>query len=168
MIDLSQIHRIQQSKLGCKVEHGLILEECGCIDRGSDEELAMLDRNVHYMNSRLHKFAADWRTKLAAEGRTDLAIVSQAGFEGIGKTLDSSFLSKLDCFHPSAQAHQSLAIGLWNSMLCTEDRGDRCGLVFNPDMAPVCPTEKSVFYTGADVIPGPPNEAWARAYDVLV
>jgi phospholipase B1 len=167
MIDLSNIHRIQQSKLGCKIEHGLVLEECGCIDRGTDEELAMLDRNVHYMNSRMHKFAADWRAKLAAQGRTDLAIVSQAGFEGIGPTLDSSFLSKLDCFHPSAQAHQSLAIGLWNSMLCTDDRVNRCGIVFTPDMPALCPNETTYFYTGPDVVPNPPLEAWSAQATVV-
>ena len=30
-------------------------------------------------------------------------------------------------FHPSARAHQALAVGLWDSMLCTDDRVNRCG-----------------------------------------
>jgi len=166
MLDLSNIHRIQKSKAYCSIEHKFLLKECGCIDRGTPSELQMLDENIHFMNNRLHKFAADWRVKLKQQNRTDIAIISQPAFEGIGKTLDSTFLSRLDCFHPAAKAHQSLGIGLWNSMLCTEDRKNRCGIVFKPDMAPTCPTEKSVFYTGPDVIPGPPNEFWAAPDDV--
>lgn len=169
MLDLSQIHRIQQSKIGCKIEHQLILKECGCIDRGDPTELATLDRNIHFMNNRLHQFATEWREKLQEQGREDIAIVVQSGFEGIGETLDNTFLSSLDCFHPSALAHQSLGVGLWNSMLCgqgptaVEDRHNRCGIVFTPDMKPICPTKDSVFYTGPDVIPVPPLEQWAAA-----
>merc|ERR1712217_175398 len=117
---------------------------------------------------RLHQFAADWREKLHFEGRNDIAIVAQTGIEGIGKSLDWTFLSRLDCFHPSAQAHQSLAIALWNSMLCTHNREGRCGMVFANDMHPVCPTEDSVFYTGPDVIPGPPEENWRPRSSSLV
>merc|ERR1711862_698294 len=40
MLDMSHIHRIQQSSLKCKVEHEFILKECGCIDRGNPTELA--------------------------------------------------------------------------------------------------------------------------------
>lgn len=168
MLDLSQIHRIQQSRVGCKIEHEKILEECGCIDRGNPDELAMLDRNIHYMNNRFHKFAADWRAKLADQGRKDLAIVVQAGHEGIGKTLDWHFLSRLDCFHPSAEAHEAMAIGLWNSMLCTNDRKNRCGIEFSPTMPVLCPNETSFFYTGPDVVPNPPLEAWSDAWAVAV
>lgn len=159
MLDLSHIHRIQQSTEKCKIEHQYILKECGCIDRGNHEELAMLDQNIHYMNTRFHKFAADWREKLQVQGRSDIAIVAQPFFEGIGETLDYTFLSRLDCFHPSASAHEDLAIGLWNAMLCNKGREQRCGVVFTPDMPAICPTETSYFYTGPDVIPGPPNVA---------
>jgi len=168
MIDLDQIHRIQQSKVGCKFEHGVILEECGCIDRGNEDELAMLNSNIHYMNARFHKFAADWRVKLANQGRSDLAFVSQPFTEGIGKSLDYHFLSRLDCFHPSAEAHETLAVGLWNSMLCDGDRENRCGVEFGPNMPVMCPTETSFFFTGLDVVPKPPLEAWSDAWSVAV
>jgi len=168
MLDLAEIHRIQQTKAYCAVIHGTFLKECGCIDKGTPTQLAMLDTNIHYMNKRLHKFAADWRIKLQQQGRTDIAIVNQPGFEGIGKSFDITFLSKLDCFHPSTKAHQSLGIGMWNSMLCTDSRATRCGQVFGPDMAPVCPNSTSTFYTGPDVIPGPPNEQWAPPAGIVV
>jgi len=152
MLDLSHIHRIQQSKTGCTFEHEHILEEGGCIDRGTDDQLAQLDENVHFVNKRMRKFAADWQAKLQQMGRTDIAVVAQPFLEGVGPQLDWQFLSKLDCFHPSAVAHEDLAIGLWNSMLCTDDRASQCGQTFTPGMPVVCPTESSVFYTGPGVL----------------
>ena len=89
-----------------------VAQECGCIDRGNATELANLDMNVHTMNDGLHGLAAKWRDTLAADGREDMAVVVQSFQEGIGATLDPSFLNKLDCFHPSTVAHEDLAIGL--------------------------------------------------------
>lgn len=104
-LDLSNIARIQRSNPFCTVEHR-ILNECGCIDRGNATQLQWLDKNVHTMNARLHTIAAQWYTTLQQQGRSDMAVVVQGYQEGIGATLDRSFLSKLDCFHPSAIAHQ--------------------------------------------------------------
>jgi len=65
-----------------------------------------------------------------------MAVVEQSYQEGIGATLDISFLNKLDCFHPSELGHEDLAIGLWNSMLC-HSRADRCSEVFSR-CVPLC------------------------------
>ena len=114
--------------------------------------------NVHTMNLALHQLAAKWHSELhhPTTGRSDMAVVVQSFQEGIGSTLDTSFLNRLDCFHPSTVAHEDLAIGLWNSMLCTDGRQQRCGEVFTPDIAVTCPTVDSTFYTGPDVVPDPP------------
>ena len=153
-LDLSNIARIQRDHALCSIEHKFILKECGCIDRGNSTELAHLDVAVHTFNTRLHQIAASWGSKLKAMNRDgDVAIVTQPFMEGIGKDLDLSFLNTLDCFHPSAKAHQDLAIGLWNSMLCTKDRRNECGIPWTPDLPVVCPDEHSVFYTGPDVVP---------------
>ena len=50
---LSNIHLIQQSKAGCTFEHEQIIHEGGCIDRGTDDQLAMLDENIHFVNARV-------------------------------------------------------------------------------------------------------------------
>jgi hypothetical protein len=146
-LDLSNIARIQRAHVGCRIEHKII-DECGCIDRGNATQLVWLDKNVHSMNAKLHEIAANWYTALKQQGRTDMAVVVQGFQEGIGATLDLSFLSLLDCFHPSALAHQELAIGLWDSMLCTTDRVNRCGVHFDANLPATCPTVDSVFYTG--------------------
>ena len=150
-LDLSQVHRIQQeSGEFCKFEHKVILRECGCIDRGNPQELKQLDENVHTLNNELHKLAAKWYKKLQDEGRTDMAVTVQGFQEGVGKQLDKEFLNALDCFHPSSKGHETLAIGLWNSMLCANDRQGDCGKPFMPDLVPTCPTVNSTLYVGPD------------------
>ena len=155
-LDLSNIARIQKTKAGCAIEHR-ILNECGCIDRGNATQLAMLDTNVAAMNAKLHGLAQRWRAKLLREDRWDMAVVVQPFQERLGASLDWHWLNTLDCFHPSELGHETLAIGLWNSMLCdAEGRKTRCGATLNASMAPHCPTPESVFYTGPDVVPSLP------------
>jgi len=154
-LDLSNVARLQRGSAWCKTEHE-ILHECGCIDKGNATQLQWLDKNVHAFNDKLHQIAASWYQKLQAQGRTDMAVQLQAYQEGIGPTLDLSFLNLLDCFHPSAEAHEDLAIGLWDSMLCINNRVGRCGMHFSKQLPVTCPNVNSVFYVGPDVIPGPP------------
>lgn len=71
--DLSYIHKAQQSTLYCRELHDKWLRECGCIDRGTDEQLEMLDHNVHVGNEELHKLAKKWYDTLQSQGRNDLA-----------------------------------------------------------------------------------------------
>lgn len=93
-LDLSNVARLQRSHPKCNIEHKVI-DECGCIDRGNATQLQWLDINVHAFNARLHALAAEWHTKLQTQGRTDMAVVVQPYQEGIGRTLDISFLNGL-------------------------------------------------------------------------
>jgi hypothetical protein len=124
-LDLSNIARLQRTSVKCAIEHKIVLEECGCIDRGNKTQLAMLDVNVHTMNTELHKLAQNWRTKLQGENRTDMAVVVQSFQEGIGKTLDLSFLNALDCFHPSG-THAGIA----TEQIRVTGTGNRCCVGF--------------------------------------
>ena len=58
-------------------------------------------------------------------------------------------LQGLDCFHPSLTAHQDLAIGLWNDLICTKD--PKTGVCprqpFAPLMNVTCATPDSVLVT---------------------
>jgi hypothetical protein len=154
-LDLSNVHRVQQMYGFCKFEHEKVLTECGCVDKGNATELALLDQNIHVVNAELHRIAQKYHDEFKASGRKDVAIVMQGFQEGIGAEIDKHFFSELDCFHPSSAAHQDLAVGLWNSMLCTDDRAHLCGHMFEQNQSPLCPTKDSRFYTGPDVIPVP-------------
>ena len=146
-LDLSHIHRLQRTKLGCTIEHKFV-HECGCVGQGNTSELRLLDANVHTMNAALRQLAIAWQARLQAQGRSDMAVVYQNFMEGIGAQLDISFLSRLDCFHPSTVGHEDLAIGLWNGLLCSDDRAHMCGRPFRPNLAPFCPTVDTVLYAG--------------------
>lgn len=146
-LNISHVAKFNSSSPLCQVL-GRQLHECPCLNKGTDFALSMLDRNIFAFNRRLHRFAADWRTNLT--NRSDVAIVVQPFLEGFGADLKKDFLSTFDCFHPSITAHQDLAIGLWNSMLCTGDRKTLCGKGFAPGANATCPTKDSAFYTGND------------------
>merc|ERR1712232_790156 len=146
-LNISHVAPLQRNNPQCSFI-GNQFKECPCFSPGTPSTLELLDQNIHTMNKRLHKFAADWRSTLAK--RSDIAIVVQPFLEGFGAGLDKSFFSTLDCFHPSASAHQDLAIGLWNSMLCIKDRNNQCGRTFKPNVKAVCPTVNSVLFSGAE------------------
>ena len=117
----------------------------------------MMDHNIQVMNNELHKLAAKWYTKLQDLGRSDVAIQMQPFQYGIGPLLTIDFVDALECFHPSALGHSIIATSLWNSMLCTDDRENRCGEQFSLHMVAKCPTAESVFYVGPDVVPVVPD-----------
>jgi len=157
-LDLSRIAKVQRHYTLCKLEHKYLLNECGCIDKGNTSQLKQLDENVHMLNGKLHEIASKWQAKLAQEGRFDAAVVVQPFMENLQVPIDLNFLNHLDCFHPSALGHQALAAGLWNSMLCTDDRAGRCGQKFSEHGKPVCPDSESFFYAGKDVVPTAPPQ----------
>lgn len=59
-------------------------------------------------------------------------------------TISSSFISRLDCFHPSKPGQEALATALWNSML-TPAAKKKTSL--NMSDVPICPTQDSLIYT---------------------
>lgn len=153
-LDLSYIHKAQQSTPYCKELHKY-LHEGSCIDKPgvTDAELELLDHNIHMMNGMLHKLASKWYQTLQDQNRKDIAIQMQPFQIDIGPKVNIDFFDSLECFHPSALGQSLLATGLWNSMLCTNDREGRCDDDFNMHMVARCPTAESVFYVGPDVIP---------------
>lgn len=157
-LDLSRIADVQRHYTLCKLEHKYLLNECGCIDKGNKTQLQQLDENIHTVNAKLHELAATWYEKLRSQGRTDVAIVVQPFQENLKVPIDLNFLNHLDCFHPSSLGHQSLAVGLWNSMLCTDDRAGRCGDKFDEHWIARCADEETFFYTGPDVVPTAPPQ----------
>jgi len=58
--------------------------------------------------------------------------------------LPTSFLSRLDCFHPSRLGQEALAIALWNSMLTPAAYKQS---YLNMSDTPICPTASTLLYT---------------------
>jgi len=150
---LSAVARVQRANTECTIEHKYLIDECGCIDRGNSTELDVLDHNVDAMNTALNEMARKWRSKLAAEGRNDVTVVYHEGATRIGPQMQRRHLSALDCFHPSAEAHQSLAVMLWDSLVCDGPRNSSslCGATLKIDDPEVlCPLASTTLFVPSD------------------
>lgn len=104
-LNLSDVHRLQQTTLYCKELHAKVLDECGCLDRANPDQLQMIDHNVHLANAELHKLAQKHQTSLSESNRIDMAVVVQPFLENTGPEIGIEFLNDLDCFHPSTTGH---------------------------------------------------------------
>lgn len=77
-----------------------------------------------------------------APRRSDFAVVLQPVLSQ-GKVPDVTYLSDLDCFHPSKYGQRSLAIGVWNCMLLPKAQKP---ISWSPVMLfPLCPDDSTVF-----------------------
>merc|ERR1712137_369599 len=88
-------HPAEQNWLPFEHEH--ILEEGGCIDRGTDNELAQLDENVHFVNKRVRKFAADWQAKLLLPTKISQSAFGTACFAQMTVHRNAARLSHQAC-----------------------------------------------------------------------
>jgi len=85
--------------------------ECPCLDSGKASDRASMDLYTVAFNQRLENMATQWQQK----NLTDF-YVSYQPFLG-GLTIPNmTFLSPLDCFHPSWEAHRAFATTMWNSL----------------------------------------------------
>jgi len=147
LFSIASVRRVIQNETGilpCTTE-ARWLDECDCIDRPqagsknvSEAQLKRLDMATALLNTEISRLAAKWN-----HVRPDFAVVAPSMWAG-QPIPNFDFLSKLDCFHPSSLAHNTMAITLWNSML----QGPRQPAPINATEVPVCPNATSVFYSG--------------------
>jgi len=144
MFQLSSVPEVRRGHLYCSARKALI-DECNCIDRSAsgngnvtDAQLANLSATVEEFNDRIHQVALDFLSP-----RPDFAVVEASAARG-QPIPNFSFLSDLDCFHPSAEAHETMATSLWNSLFSDQ----REPVPLNALDALFCPTPKTVLYTG--------------------
>jgi len=152
VVSLFQLASVPQARHGhpwCSLRKTLI-DECNCIDRSasgtgnvSDVQLARLSATVSEFNERIRSVALDFSSP-----RPDFAVVEATAVRE-DSVPNFSFLSDLDCFHPSAEAHQILATYLWNGLF-SDDRAPR---PLDAADGPFCPTPKTVLYTASKTTP---------------
>jgi len=142
IFSLGSVKRARASHSWCDLRPKLLVE-CNCLDRSvsgedyiSDKQLDRLDDTVAAFNSRLHIVAQDFNLQ-----RPDFTVIEAVAGQNQA-TPDVSYLSKLDCFHPSAKAHATLARTLWNNLFETH----RVPLAFNHSVPVFCPNAQSVIY----------------------
>jgi len=116
--------------------------ECDCIfqpENGFIRET--IDAAVAEFNARAQIVASYYQRK----AYDNFAVVFQPfATNTYISELPTTFLSHLDCFHPSKTGMQAMAVALWNNML-TPSISKQTNLVMTD--APICPTPDTLLYT---------------------
>jgi len=94
----------------CKVEHLITRKEVPCAF-GSEAEGIAMDTIIQEDNAQLYTLQDMYRAK----GLKDFAVVVQPFFQDF-LIPDWTYLSRVDCFHPSRKAHQNVARALWQNL----------------------------------------------------
>jgi len=114
IFNISGVWDVAQKDLYCKSLWAIIKKECSCLQDGKAEDRHAMDLGSVGLNQVMFKVAAEY----AAKNSTSFYVVVQPGLSGVRiPDFGRSFLSSLDCFHPSLAADQAFAYQLWNNMM---------------------------------------------------
>ena len=138
MFNISVVYNLTRGSSYCADVH-FIWPECWCLYEGSDEDRLWLDELLQEFNKRIFGIQREWQVK----NLTEFAFVVQP-FTMYLVVPDLSYLSNLDCFHPSLLANQKMAIAGWNSIITPASKKKHS---FNPDDNVICPTPDTLLYT---------------------
>jgi len=124
-----------------------VVNECNCLDRlaggksgaADQKQLLAFEATTEDLNNRIHKLSLEFNLQ-----RSDFAVINAVSTKGQAIP-DISYLSGLDCFHPSAKAHGAVARALWNSLF----QMDRVPAPLNASASLFCPTEETVIHVGS-------------------
>lgn len=140
LMPLSALAKLTHASTDCTFEHSF-LHECHCVFKGNSTDWAEMDTYTDGYNAAIHKLAA----KYNAMDDTHAYVVQPFLEKSI--IPDLSYVSTLDCFHPSLKAHSDMGTLLWNQMLLPAANKTSGGLPSGQwFQEPVCPGD-GVFYS---------------------
>ena len=111
IFNLSSVYEVSKGSPYCKNVHGDFPLECEC-DFSTAAHRALADDMASKFRTQIGISVNKAKTK----SRQDWTVVLQPILSQ-GKIPDITYLSDLDCFHPSAYGQRALAIAVWNCML---------------------------------------------------
>ncbi|KNC96197.1 uncharacterized protein SPPG_08351 [Spizellomyces punctatus DAOM BR117] len=121
---VSQVWDITKDIPYCKTIRAFGLSMvCPCGFLGGDTFIGvggrqMMDNAADTWNARLMKIAADYKGKY-----NDFAVVVDPATGGTPvKSFGQDFISNIDCFHPSVNAHQFIAKSVWNNLFLPSNK----------------------------------------------
>ena len=135
---LGQIYNLTRPYIWCDTVHS-VFSECACMFSQEEIDRQNMDLVGTQYNTKMKDLSAWWNS----QGISDFAVVVQPGNIGF-KVPDISFVSTLDCFHPSLEAHEMLGVGLWNQML--QPMSQKTSPWVLPQ-TPVCPVNDAKFFS---------------------
>lgn len=145
LLRVSDVYNITLHSEYCRSMHESIFKfECSCAFANSSlgrEQREKMDELTDQYNLALQQVVDE----ISAVPSNDFAAVIQPGFTRPDLDLfPVSFLSTIDCFHPSLAAHQAMAKVLWNNMLAPQKEK---GTTFDYMKPYTCPTEDTILAT---------------------
>jgi phospholipase B1 len=140
MFNMSHLYNLTKNSSYCSDLHWAFLE-CDCLYSEDPADRVYLDEVLAQYREVTFKAVDDW---YAEKGNlTDFALVIQPFSVGLILP-DITYLSDLDCFHPSLLAHQKVAIAGWNNMITPAAKKKR---YFEPSDPILCPDKDTKLYT---------------------
>ncbi len=114
IFNIGQVHGIAEQSEYCRfMWKDIVKTECMCLQG----EATQADRDA--MDARAAVFREivfDAAAKWSSLNNPNFTVVAQPFTANL--TIPSlSFISEMDCFHPSALANQGMSVGLWNNMM---------------------------------------------------
>ena len=145
LMRVSTVYNVTLKSEYCRTMHESIFKwECSCAFSDTPEGRAQrvrMDNLTDMYNLALEEVVAE-TSKVPSN---TFAAVIQPGFtEPAHERFPITFLSTIDCFHPSLAAHQAMAKVIWNNMLAAKsDKGN----TFDYTKPYTCATEDTVLPT---------------------
>jgi phospholipase B1 len=111
------VRLLEDKNLWCRALH-VYYAECACIFQGDAAGRAKMDVAHIQYNQALRDIQAYWKDKVLNDtaGTNQQFAVIYHPFNEASDIPSLAYLSGLDCFHPSALAHENFAIASWNSL----------------------------------------------------
>eukprot|EP01116_Phalansterium_solitarium_P001842 TRINITY_DN11663_c0_g1_i1.p1 TRINITY_DN11663_c0_g1~~TRINITY_DN11663_c0_g1_i1.p1 ORF type:complete len:352 (+),score=121.52 TRINITY_DN11663_c0_g1_i1:836-1891(+) len=135
MFNASQIYFLTRNMSNCAAIHAAVPIQCPSAYSANEAHRAWIDSALHAFGQRAISLAQQWKAK----NLTDFTVVYQPFFYNL-VVPNSTYISTLDCFHPSLLAHETLAVAAWNSLLLPFASKPT---TFVPDQPITCPTSAS-------------------------
>jgi len=110
MFNISQVYSACITHPWCVFIHEEF-HECGCLMDGDANDRLQMDVYAQQYNALMSTMAQQWNAK----GYPDFTVSYQPVLQNM-IIPNTTFLSQLDCFHPSLLAHEQFALSLWQSM----------------------------------------------------
>jgi len=137
MFNVSGVYYLTRNVTYCKDLHTVPIE-CPCGFSNDIKKRTFMDSVLQAYNKRMYTIAKKWQQKHLSD-----FILTLQPFTANLTIPDISYLSTLDCFHPSLKAHEKIGTAIWNSLISPLSKKRRS---FYPDDPLYCPDANSLIY----------------------